>query len=202
MLVIFNFDKILYKAFKKKWNLEEEVNLDEYKLPKVTKRVIHDNELVLFKHPTHYKHSKYYQYNFAIAGYFSILSLITSYISLKLLIRKKIILGFLAFAGISLTSLLEARIAFTRVLDVKSVTIANNGRTMRVVTFQNENLTYDIDIKDYRRINKSNDLIVFIDKNHAHDRNFRFFFLEPSCSTVYNRELFDTVIVDRRYVLL
>ena len=201
-MLVFYFDKILYKAFKKKWKLDEDFNLDQYKLPKVTKKIVIDNELVLFKHPSHYNHSKYYQYNMAISGYFTALFGITSYIGLKLLIKKKTIMGFLVFSGISLMSLLEARITYNRILDVKAITVANNGRILRVETFQNEKIKYDIDLKDFRRINKSKELMVFIDKNHAKEKHFRFFFLEPTSATIYNRELFDIVFVDNRYVLL
>ena len=111
-------------------------------------------------------------------------------------------MGFLVFSGISLMSLLEARITYNRILDVKTITVANNGRILRVETFQNEKIKYDIDLKDFRRINKSKELMVFIDKNHAKEKHFRFFFLEPTSATIYNRELFDIVFVDNRYVLL
>ena len=176
-MLVFNFDKVVYSLFKKKWKLEEDFSLDTYQVPKITKKIVEDGELVLFKHPTHYNHSKYYQYNMAIAGYFTILSSITSFIGLKLLIKKRIITGFLVFSGISLMSLLEARIAFNRIFDVKTITLGNNGKNLKVVTFQNENIIFDIDLKDFRKINYSKDLILFIDKNHAQDRHFRFFFI-------------------------
>ena len=58
-----------------------------------------------------------------------------------------------------------------------------------------------MDIKDFRVVNKETEkLIILIDANMARDRKFHFFFIEPSDATVYNYDLLNTVLLDKRYL--
>ena len=42
--------------------------------------------------------------------------------------------------------------------------------------------------------------MILIDKNHARNRQFLFFFMEPTDATVYNKDLFDMILLDKRYL--
>jgi hypothetical protein len=199
----FFFDKAVYSIFKNKWKLEEDRSLLEYTLPKSLKLQFNDGnpeELVLFKYPSHYRHLSMGQYNIAFAAYFSFLATVTGVIGIRSYRKHGSWKTLLAMSVISVISIQEAFIGYTRVKDVKQI-LLKNGKVLEVQTFQDSDIDYLIDLKDMRIISKNNrELVIFIDTNHAKAREFRFFFMEPSPGTVNNLSLFETVILDQRYV--
>jgi hypothetical protein len=197
------FDQTIYKIYKNKWKLEEEPNLLEYTLPKFSRLQFNQgkpDEIILFKYPTHYRHLTIGQYNYAFALYFGFLATVTGVIGIRSYLKHNSWKTLLAMSFLSVVSIQEGIIGYNRVKDVKQI-ILKNGRVLQVQTFQDENLNYEMDIKDIRVVSKNNqDLVILIDTNHAKMKEFRFFFLEPSPGTVNNLSLFETVIFDQRYV--
>ena len=158
---------------------------------------------ILYKYPSHYRHRQIFQYDSGFFLYFGIFGTLFLVKSLKDLIFKKALKKFLFFGFLSTFSFLEGHIISRRVRDVKMITL-KEGKTLYVKTFQDGDMEYQMDIRDTRIVSKKTeglpDLIIFIDVNMAKDRNFRFFFAEPTPGTVYNPNLFYTVIYDKRYI--
>jgi hypothetical protein len=202
-MLAFFFDKTIYQVFKNKWKLEEDQQLLEYTLPKSLKLQFNygdPEELVLFKYPSHYRHMSIGQYNYAFAFYFSFLATVTGIIGLRSYIKKGSWKTLLSMSVISFISIQEALIGYYRVKDVKSV-ILKRGRVVQIQTFQDGDTKYEMDLKDVRIVSKNNrELVILIDVNHAKAREFRFFFMEPSPGTVNNPSVFETVLLDQRYV--
>jgi hypothetical protein len=217
---LFKLDTFIYNFYKQKWNLEEDDNTIPTFCPpktwkmKFLKRLGDFNqgpeeqvelsnkptdELVIYQYPTHYKHMNIFQYDFGFMLYFS---LVGSFILVKALadLRKKKYKsgGFFSFmAGFTF---LEGWVISSRVKDVKIITL-KNGNTLCVKTFQDGDMEYRMDIKEFRVVNKEIEkLIILIDANMARNKNFQFFFIEPTPATVYNPDLFQTVLVDKRYL--
>lgn len=197
------FDSIIYRLYKEKWKLEEDRELYSFQLPKMCPIKFNNDirsELVVFKYPTHYRHMPVFQYNNAFVFYFSVLGSISQVMGIRYLYKKRSIKKFLFMTAISLVSFSEAYLGYTRVKDVYSI-ILKDGKTLSIKTFQDKDVNYELDLKDARIVNKeTKDLLVLVDVNQAKARQFLFFFMEPSAGTVYNRELFDIVFIDGRYI--
>jgi hypothetical protein len=202
-MIAFFFDQTVYKLYKTKWKLEEDYKLLEYTLPRSLKLQFNHGdpeELVLFKYPSHYRHLRIGQYNFAFAMYFGVLAAITGLIGLRAYLKHRSWKTLLAMSVLSVVSIQEAIIGYSRVKDVKAI-ILKNGRILQLQTFQDGDTKYEMDLKDLRIISKNNnELIILVDINQARDKKFTFFFMEPSPGTVDNLTLFETVILDQRYV--
>jgi hypothetical protein len=210
---LFKLDTYIYNMYKKKWRLEEEDTLiPTYHLPKLWKKqfVVQNeetslNELVLFKYPSHYQHNKIFQYDSGFKFYFGMFGTFFLYKSLSGLIRLKSFKRFLFYGMLSTISFFEGYVISSRVKDIKSI-VLKNGKMVAIKTFQDGELEFQMDVKDTRITNKKKEdemlpsLMVFIDVNMARDRNFMFFFCEPTPGTVYNPELFYTILYDKRYV--
>jgi hypothetical protein len=212
---LFKLDTFLYNYGKKKWKLEEDDNMiPTYHIPKQWKlqfssikteeeTVENKNEVILYKYPSHYQHRKIFQYDSGFFVYFGLFGSFMLLKSLNDLIFKKAYKKSLFFGCLSAFSFLEGHIISRRVRDVNMITL-KEGKTLCVKTFQDGDLEYQMDIKDTRIVSKKTeglpDLIIFIDVNMARDKNFRFFFAEPTPATVYNPNLFYTVIYDKRYI--
>lgn len=196
------FDSSVYKIFKNKWELETDRKLLTYNVPKLAKLRFNDDkpeEVILFKYPSHYKHLKLCQYNFGFAYYFGFLALSTLYIGIRSYMKRGSIKTLIAMSIISFTSMQETYLALTRVKDVKSI-IIKNGKTLVIESFQDAD-KYETDLKNIRVSNKNNkEYLMFIDVNQAKNRDFRFYMMEPCPGTVYNLTLFETVILDQRYI--
>ena len=212
---LFKLDTFLYKYGKKKWKLEEdETYIPTYHIPKNSKLqfttiknedeiIENKNEVILYKYPSHYRHRKIFQYDSGFFLYFGIFGSLFFLKSMNDLLIKKAFKKFLFFGVLSSISFLEGHIISNRVRDVKSITL-KEGKTLCLKTFQDGDLEFQMDIKDTRIVSKKTeglpDLIILLDVNMARDRNFKFFFAEPTPATVYNPNLFFTVIYDKRYL--
>ena len=202
MMTLF-FDSTIYRYYKNKLRLEEERQLLTYTIPKLSKvKFNNDNpeEIILFKYPSHYRHFKYAEYNFGIKGWFGLLTTIFMYMGIKGFYKTLSYKKLLIFSFFSLVSSQETYIAHNRVKDVKSLVI-KDGKKILIETFQDKDYIHETDLKNLRIANKHhNDLIVLIDTEQAKKKNFRFYFMEPSPGTVNNLSLFQTVILDQRYI--
>jgi hypothetical protein len=205
-MYLFKLDDFIYKFFKIKWKLEEEeLNIPTFTPPKLWKLNFknfidnNSNEVVLFQYPSHYQHNRIFQYDYGFFLYFTIFGsffLIKGLKDLKKLrYKSSIFFGF--FTAITF---FEGVVISSRVKDPKSITL-KNGKTLCIKTFQDDQLEYQMDIKDFRIVNKDiQNLIILIDVNMAKNKDFKFFFIEPSPGCVNNFDLFNTVLVDKRYL--
>ena len=76
-----------------------------------------------------------------------------------------------------------------------------DGKKLSIKTFQDGEMEYQMDLKDFRIVNKDIEkLIILIDVNLARNGQFLFFFIEPTEATIYNKDLFSTVLIDKRYL--
>jgi hypothetical protein len=196
------FDSTVYKLFKNKWELEEDRKLLTYKVHKLVKLRFNEDkpeEVIIMKYPSHYKHLKLCQYNFGFAYYFGFLAISSLYVGIRSYYKRGSIKTLIALSIISFTSMQETYLALTRVKDVKSL-IIKDGKTLVIETFQDED-KYETDLKNIRVSNKNNkEYLMFVDTEQAKRRDFRFYMLEPCPGTVYNLTLFETVMLDQRYI--
>jgi hypothetical protein len=200
----FKFDSIIYKLFKDRWKIEQEEILSTFTLPKTYQKVFNDensqSELIVYKYPSHYKHKAIFQYNFGISLYFYSIGSIFAIKGFRDLLKKQSKLSFGILSLFSLISFNEGYLLYNRIRDVESVSI-RNGRTLLIKTFQEEGVTYQVDVKDFRVINKNlEQVLILIDINQAKARAFKFFFIEPSPGRIYNEDLFKAVFFDHRII--
>lgn len=195
-------DNVIYKIFKNRWKLEENFSPSTYTVPKTQKVRFLNNNLVLFRYPSHYRHSPIFEYRSALAGYFYAIGAISFIIALRVFKKTKSKLGTFVISGISLSSFLEGRIASSKIEDVKEITLKDGGKILNVKSFRDQDQKgFDTDVKNIRIVNKhNNDLIVFVNKEDSDQRRFRFYFMEPTAATVYNKEIFDIVIRENKYL--
>ena len=202
-MMAFCFDYTIYKLYKKKLHLEEDRNLLTFSIPKLAKVKFNDDnpeEIILYKYPSHYRHLKYAEYNFGMKAWFGLLTGMFIYLGFRSFIRTGSYKKLIIFSFFSFVSAQETYIAHNRIKDVKSL-IIRNGKTIVIKTFQDDEYIHETDLKNLRIINKhKDDLIILIDTEQARNRNFRFYFLEPSPGTINNLSLFQTVLLDQRYL--
>lgn len=190
-------DYLIYKAFNKKWKIDEIFRPFEYKIPYIDRYTLDENkDLYIYKYPSHYVRTKFIEdYNIGFSVFISFMNMIPiigTYKAFKHTGNKKFLLGTFSYV---LFSAVELYFMYTRILDVKEVVLVN-GTTIRVTNWNNDTVK-DIDVKDIRMI-KENDPAVFID---CKDKTFNFYVMEPSYATLINTsDTYDLVFKDRRYV--
>ncbi len=205
---LFKLDEAIHKIFKSKWKLDSEIpesEIPHFTPPKLWRLKFKNyfdnntNELTLFDHPKHYIHSEIFQYDYGFFFYFAAFGSICLYKALRDL-RRGSFKSALFFTGFSSFTFLEGIMISNRVRDPKTITL-KDGKTLCIKTFQDGEMEYQMDIKDFRVVNKDTEnLIILLDANSANDRVFRFFFIEPTPGCSYNLELLNTVLIDRRYL--
>ena len=212
------FDNFLryYPSIKKlNYDFESlEYTLPQYKEPK--KDI--DNNLILFKYPSQYKHHPILQYNIGLVIYFTAFNGIFSYFAYYANKKSGLLSKKFLFVGLSVNfmlNMIETYFAYTRIQDVEEIKV-KNCKTLMIKTRQYPDKYLEMDIKDLRVVNKSITTrgdgsdsecepgltLNVTDRSKINDKSGRieFFIIEPNFGNTPDRNIFDHVFRDRRYL--
>ena len=191
-------DQIISKLMSKRWKLDEKPTTFTYNIPKNQKiQLDENNNLILYRNPSHYVHYTAFQYNIGFTGFFCTFTLFQIYLSIKLYKKLKVKKILLFGLGFTVSGFYEAYLAYTRVKDPYEI-VLKEGKRIIIKSYQDE-LPYEMDINDMRVISPA-DLGYYTILDSSNKNYFRLFYIEPNFGNVYNRQVFNYVFEDKRYL--
>lgn len=191
-------DQLINYLFADRWKLNEPSTTFTYTIPK--NQVLNfneNNELILLKNPTHYVHHTAFQYNVGFTAFFIFFNSLQVFATIKLY-KKLRIKKILLFGGVfTYIGLYEAYLAYSRVKDPYEI-LLKDGKRLVIKTYQDE-FPYEMDISDMRILSPK-DIGYYTLVDSSNKSKFMFFYIEPSFGNVSNRQVFNYVFEDKRYL--
>ncbi len=191
-------DYLINYLFEKRWKLNEPATTFTYTVPKGQKlQFDENNDLVLFKNPSHYNHYAAFQYNVGFTIFFFMFTSIQTYASIKLYRKLNVIKILLLGGFFTSIGIYEAYLAYSRVKDPYEI-LLKDGKRLVIKTYQDE-FPYEMDISDMRILSPK-DIGYYTVIDSSNKSKFRFFYIEPNFGNVSNRQVFNYVFEDKRYL--
>lgn len=197
-------DYFISKSFKKKWNLNEKSITFTYTLPKNQKlKTDENNNIILYNQSEYHKHYLIEQFNIGIASYFGVFTLIQLYGTMKIFMKTRVKKVFLLALPLSITGIYETYYAYSHIKDPYKI-ILKDGKKLLIYSRQDE-FPYEMDIAYMRVLHKpdqnSPSNIGYYSIIDAENTScFRFFCFEIDFGSVFNKQVFDFVFEDKRYL--